>query len=84
MEKIYIDTLIYITRHSEFSPEMAVRYRTLMELISAEGMRDNLQRVLESCRGKESMKTYIKKELEIWAKQSFGEDEALVDMIHKY
>jgi hypothetical protein len=30
LERVYIDTLIYISRHCDFTPEKVVRFRTLM------------------------------------------------------
>ena len=82
-ERIYIDTLIYMTRNCDFNPEVVVRYRTIMELVSSDVMRDNVERILEASREKEKMRIYIKKELEIWAKQAYSGDTALIALINK-
>lgn len=44
--RVEVDTLIYIARNCDFASEVIIRYRTIMEMIPPEIMRDNIQRVL--------------------------------------
>ena len=46
--RVEVDTLIYIAKNCDFAQEVIIRYRTIMEMISPEIMRENIQRVLES------------------------------------
>ena len=38
-ERVYIDTLAHISKTGEFTPEVVIRFRALMELISPEVMK---------------------------------------------
>lgn len=83
IERVYVDTFCHLAKEGTFNSEGLVRIRTMMELIPAETMKENLVRVLQACRGREDMKTYIKKELEIWARQAFPDDSELSSLIRK-
>ena len=83
VEIVYVDTLIHIVRKCEFTSEMIVRFRTLMELISPDVLKDNLEKVLNACKDKDNMRGYVKKELEIWVKQNYNGDSTLINQIRK-
>lgn len=84
IETVYVDTLVYIAKYCDFTPDMIVRFRTLMEVISPETMRESLRKVLEASRERESMLTYVKKELEIWVKQVSAGDPELIELVRSY
>ena len=52
MEKLCVDTLIYTARNCDFSSDGAVRYRTVMEMISPDVLRESLDRIIETARTK--------------------------------
>lgn len=84
IEKVYMDTLVYIAGKCEFTSNMIVRFRTLMEIISPDVMKDNLENVLQASKDRENMRSYVKKELEIWVKQMYNGDTTLINQIRKY
>jgi hypothetical protein len=63
IERVYMDTLVHIAGKCDFTSEMIVRFRTLMEVISPDVMRDNLESVLAASKERENMRSYVKKEL---------------------
>jgi hypothetical protein len=84
IERVYLDTLIYIASRCNFSADVIVRFRTLMEVISVETTKDNIGNILVACKEREDMRVYIKKELELWVKQVYKGGEDLMSVIRSH
>ena len=72
IERVYLDTLLFIVKKCDFTPDKVVRFRTLMDILSVDTMRDSIDLILDS--SQEKMKIYVRKELEIWVKQMIPGD----------
>lgn len=78
LEQVYVDTLINIVSRGNFSPDMTARFRTAMELITPEVLKENISNVLHATRSREDLRVYVKKELELWARQRYRDETALI------
>jgi len=63
IDRVYIDTILNVLTKGSFTPDVTVRFRTITEVISSETIRENIANILAATRGREDLRTYIKKEL---------------------
>ena len=70
-----------IIQTGSFSSNSVVRLRTVMEMISSVVLYENLNEVLKAANSSQDMRIYVRKELEIWARQHYPGDMQLLEKI---
>lgn len=84
IDQVYVDTLIAVGRKYAFNQETIIRVRIIIEVLSQNSphiVRDNLNRIIDSCRENTELRGIIKHELETLIKQHFPKESELLEKI---
>ena len=82
IDQVYVDTLIAIGRRYAFNQDTIIRVRIIIEVLSQNSphiVRENLDRILDSCRENADLKGIIRHELETVIRQHFPKEGDLLE-----
>jgi hypothetical protein len=83
IDLVYLDTLLNIGTY-DFNSEAVIRFQVILDILrhtSADVIKDNIERILDSCKDNSEMRAVIKQNLQMVIREQFKDDIRLLELI---